>query len=53
MLVAPRATSIQYLVAQTYFLVVPGVRTPDLSSPVRLYHEHKYFSLVANSSNLV
>ena len=32
-LVAHRATSLQYLVAETCFLVVPGVQTPDLSGP--------------------
>ena len=35
-LVAHRATRLQYLAAQTPFLVVPGVRTPDLSGPVDL-----------------
>ena len=39
-LVAHRATSLQYLVAQTYFLVVPGVRTPDLSGPESLNLVH-------------
>ena len=32
-MVAHWATSPQYLVAQTCFLVVPGVRTLDLSGP--------------------
>ena len=31
--VAHRATRLSILVAQHCFLVVPGVRTPDLSSP--------------------